>query len=74
MDKKFGRLEAFAHAKVNCQKMLVKFDLDDPVYTDATSSKKAFFLDDEKQEIAKIESSLSTRLVLTPSTSTKFKH
>ncbi|CBY16072.1 unnamed protein product, partial [Oikopleura dioica] len=65
MDKKFGRLEAFAHAKVNCQKMLLNCDLNEPVYTDATSSKKAFFLDDEKQEIERIESSLTKRQVLT---------
>ena len=65
MDKKFGRLEAFAHAKINCQKMILNFDLDEPVYSDATSSKKAFFLDDEKQEIERIESSLTKRHILT---------
>ena len=64
MDKKYGRLEAFAHAKVNCQKMIRKFDLEEPVYTDVTSSKKAFFLDDEKNEIEKVESSLSLRQIL----------
>ena len=65
MDKKFGQLEAFAHAKVNCQKMILNCDLDEPVYSDASSSKKAFFLDDEKHEIERIESSLTKRQVLT---------